>query len=50
MSPFAIAPPSAVLRSLQHRGRGPDPVDAMSRYVVNNVTGVWGMQVAELQE
>lgn len=27
---------------------GPYAVDGMSRYVVNNVTGLWGMQVAEL--
>jgi hypothetical protein len=28
---------------------GPYAVDGMSRYVVNNVTGLWGMQVAELK-
>jgi hypothetical protein len=28
---------------------GPYSVDGMSRYVVNNVTGLWGMQVAELK-
>jgi hypothetical protein len=28
---------------------GPYAVDGMSRYVVNNVTGLWGMQVAELR-
>jgi 6-phosphogluconolactonase (cycloisomerase 2 family) len=28
---------------------GPYAVDSRSRYVVNNVTGVWGMQVAELK-
>lgn len=27
---------------------GPYAVDSRSRYVVNNVTGLWGMQVAEL--
>jgi hypothetical protein len=27
---------------------GPYAVDGMSRYVANNVTGLWGMQVAEL--
>jgi 6-phosphogluconolactonase (cycloisomerase 2 family) len=27
---------------------GPYAVDGMSRYVVNNVTGLWGMQVADL--
>jgi len=28
---------------------GPYAVDGMSRYVVNNVTGLWGMQVVELK-
>jgi 6-phosphogluconolactonase (cycloisomerase 2 family) len=28
---------------------GPYAVDGTSRYVVNNVTGLWGMQVAELK-
>ena len=28
---------------------GPYAVDGMSRYVVNNVRGLWGMQVAELK-
>jgi hypothetical protein len=28
---------------------GPYAVDGMSRYVVNNVKGLWGMQVAELK-
>jgi hypothetical protein len=28
---------------------GPYAVDGMSRYAVNNVTGVWGMQVADLK-
>ena len=28
---------------------GPFAVDGMSRYVVNNVAGLWGMQVAELK-
>jgi hypothetical protein len=28
---------------------GPYAVDGMSRYVVNNVTGLWGMQVADLK-
>ena len=28
---------------------GPYAVDGRSRYVVNNVTGLWGMQVAELK-
>ena len=28
---------------------GPYAVDGMSRYVANNVTGLWGMQVAELK-
>jgi hypothetical protein len=28
---------------------GPYAVDGMSRYVVNNVIGLWGMQVAELK-
>ena len=28
---------------------GPYSVDGMSRYVVNNVTGLWGMQVTELK-
>ena len=28
---------------------GPYAVDGMSRYVVDNVTGLWGMQVAELK-
>ena len=28
---------------------GPYAVDGMSRYVVNNVTGLWGMQVADLE-
>jgi len=28
---------------------GPYAVDSRSRYVVNNVTGLWGMQVAELR-
>jgi hypothetical protein len=28
---------------------GPYAVDGASRYVVNNVTGLWGMQVAELK-
>jgi hypothetical protein len=28
---------------------GPYAVDGMSRYVVNNVTGLWGIQVAELK-
>ena len=28
---------------------GPYAVDGMSRYVVNNVTGLWGMQVTELK-
>src|SRR5215467_6012302 len=28
---------------------GPYAVDGISRYVVNNVTGVWGMQVANLK-
>src|ERR1043166_2894567 len=28
---------------------GPYAVDGMSRYVANNVTGLWGMQVADIQ-
>jgi hypothetical protein len=28
---------------------GPYAVDGMSHYVVNNVTGLWGMQVAQLK-
>jgi len=28
---------------------GPYAVDSVSRYVVNNVTGLWGMQVADLK-
>jgi 6-phosphogluconolactonase (cycloisomerase 2 family) len=28
---------------------GPYAVDGMSRYVVSNVTGLWGMQIAELK-
>jgi len=28
---------------------GPYAVDGMSRYVVNNVTGLWGMQVADVK-
>src|SRR5215467_14476967 len=28
---------------------GPYSVDGMSRYVVNNVTGLWGMQVADIK-
>ena len=28
---------------------GPYAVDSMSRHVVNNVTGLWGMQVADIR-
>jgi hypothetical protein len=48
---YLIDPQSyAVSRIGRYAGiLGPYAVDGMSRYVVNNVTGLWGMQVAELK-
>jgi len=48
---YLIDPQSyAVSRTGPYAGiLGPYSVDGMSRYVVNNVTGLWGMQVAELK-
>jgi hypothetical protein len=48
---YAIDPESyAVSRTGPYAGiLGPYAVDGKSRRVVNNVTGLWGMQVAELQ-
>jgi hypothetical protein len=48
---YLIDPQSyAVSRTGPYTGiLGPYAVDGMSRYVVNNVDGLWGMQVAELK-